>query len=529
MALLLFKNEYIEISREAGQFFVKSKAKGLSLEAFNKILREHFPNVKITSFLALKNVLTRAPYGPEPFGEERERITISMTDDALKAYITLYVSDDDLSPNKRVELVKEVLEALSKAGIVYGIKTNVLAGPLRSGIEYLIAEGLPAVNGTDAVIKTYEISTPQPKISDQGRVDHYELNLIHRVAKGDWLGQRKDPTPGIPGKNVKGKEIPPIPGKSLPLLYDRPSVYEEYRDGITYLFSKKNGAVYYKGETIGVYDFLENQGDINFSTGNIDFDGFLSVKGTVADNFCVSANKDIEILGEYGVGAADSIISQDGSIFIKGGIAGKGKTMVRCKKNLYVKFLSDIDVECEGTVYVGYYCMNTNIRAKQVIVESPKGRIIGGSIDADLKVSVAELGNRAESRTIIRIRGFDRASMKRDLDSALAKLEESKNQLVRIKQHIQVYTCATGLSAEQKASYENLRNQYSDIKDEVKKLEFHVKSLSEYLKTPGEGAVLIKNRCYPKVRIEIKGLSEEISKETPVTSYYYRDNEIKTI
>jgi uncharacterized protein (DUF342 family) len=141
--------------------------------------------------------------------------------------------DDDLSPNKRVELVKEVLEALSKSGIVFGIKTNVLAGPLRSGIEYLIAEGLPAVNGTDAVIKTYEISTPQPKISDQGRVDHYELNLIHRVAKGDWLGQRKDPTPGIPGKNVKGKEIPPIPENLCRFSMMRPSVYEEYRDGIT--------------------------------------------------------------------------------------------------------------------------------------------------------------------------------------------------------------------------------------------------------------------------------------------------------
>ena len=63
---------------------------------------------------------------------------------------------------------------------------------------------------------------------------------------------------------------------------------------------------------------------------------------------------DLEILGEYGVGAADKISSTDGNIYIKGGIAGKNKAMVRCK-NLYVKFLSDITVECDGNVYVGFY------------------------------------------------------------------------------------------------------------------------------------------------------------------------------
>ncbi|MCX7773176.1 MAG: FapA family protein, partial [Clostridia bacterium] len=328
MALLLYKNEYIEISREAGLFYIKSTARGLSLEQFNKILRDSFPNVKIASFIAIKNVLMSAPSGPEAFGEERDRVTISITDDALKAYMTLYVADDDLSSNKRVSLVKEIFDALSKAGIVYGIKTNLLAGTLKSGTEYLIAEGLPATNGHDAQIKMYEIQSPQPQVIDSGKVNHYELNLINRVHEGDWLGERKDPTPGIPGKNVKGKEILPVAGRNLPLLYDRVSVREDYQNNVTTLYAKKTGAVYFKGDAVGVYDFLEIKGDINFSTGNIDFDGFLSVKGTVEDNFSVVANKDVEILGEFGVGAADKITSREGNIYIKGGIAGKGKALV---------------------------------------------------------------------------------------------------------------------------------------------------------------------------------------------------------
>ena len=86
--------------------------------------------------------------------------------------------------------------------------------------------------------------------------------------------------------------------------------------------------------------------------------------------------------------------------------------MLRCKKNLYVKFLSDITVECEGNVYVGFYCMNTNIRARQVVVEAPRGRIIGGTIDADVRVSSADIGNVAENRTVIRVRVLTGTSSK---------------------------------------------------------------------------------------------------------------------
>ena len=72
---------------------------------------------------------------------------------------------------------------------------------------------------------------------------------------------------------------------------------------MTYLYAKDRGCVL-RGDTIGVYDFLEIKGDIDFSTGNVDFDGYLSVKGTVEDNFSVFSAKDMEILSEYGVGAA---------------------------------------------------------------------------------------------------------------------------------------------------------------------------------------------------------------------------------
>ncbi|NLL67073.1 MAG: DUF342 domain-containing protein [Clostridiaceae bacterium] len=529
MALLLYKNDYIEILKEKEVFYIKSTNRGFTLDMFNDLLK-NFPTIKVTSFMTLRNVIHHAPRGPEPFGEERERVSLRITDDGLKAYMTLYVNNKDLVSNNRINLVKEIFEALNQAGIVFGINSKLLAGPLEAGVEYIIAEGFPPVNGTDAEIKLYEISNLKPQVIDSNNVNHYELNLINHVQAGDWLGERKEPTPGFPGKSVRGKEIPAIPGRNLPLLYDRLSVRETYEDGLTILTSKKNGAVYYKGDSIGVYDYLEIKGDVDFSTGNIDFDGYMSVKGTVEDNFSVVASNDLEILGYYGVGAAEKISSLEGNIYIKGGIAGKNKAVVRCKKNLYVKFLSDITVECEGSVYVGFYCMNSNVRAKQLIIESPKGRIIGGKIDVDIQVSAAEVGNRSESRTQIRVRGFDRNNLKIELDKTLNELDENRKEITRIKQHLQVYSGSISqLTKEQVNNYEDLKNTYAELKEVIKELEFRYKSINEYLKTPGEGAVIAKTRIYPKVKVEIKNQCEEILQSVPMVTYFVKDNELKTM
>jgi len=89
------------------------------------------------------------------------------------------------------------------------------------------------------------------------------------------------------------------------------------------LYALKDGAVHYVDGSIAVYDVLEINGDVDFNTGNIDFNGYVNIKGTVEDNFSVKAEKDIEIGGVYGIGGVKLIESTGGSIYIRGGVAGK--------------------------------------------------------------------------------------------------------------------------------------------------------------------------------------------------------------
>ena len=76
--------------------------------------------------------------------------------------------------------------------------------------------------------------------------------------------------------------------------------------------------------------------------------------------------------------------------------------------------------------------MNSNVKAKQVIIESPKGKIIG-KVDRH-GVVAAEIGNKAESRTVVKVNGFNRNELKMELDKGLQRLQELKQSLVKVRQ-----------------------------------------------------------------------------------------------
>jgi len=527
MGEVVYANDLIEISRNGTEFSVRSLKPGMSMQQFDQLLSERFPQIAVTAFQSVRRVLASPPAGPEVFGSLRERVCIRVSEDGLKAWMTLHVEPENLNPQNRINLVKEIGMALKHAEVSYGIHKEVLgSSTLKNATEYLIAEGDPPQNGEDATILMIDLTPPVPEVIEEGAANHYELNLIRQVVEGDWLGERTDPTPGVPGTDVAGRAVPPTQGISYPLRYERSSVKEDMEPGKTVLRARKAGAVFYRGDMVGVYNYLEVSGNIDFSTGNVDFDGFLSVKGTVDDNFSVKADRDIEILGEYGVGGADEIVSRDGSIYIRGGIAGKGRAVIRCRKNLYVKYLSDVTVVCEGNVYIGFYAINSSIRARQIFVDSPRGRIVGGSIEADIRIEVAELGNRSESKTRVRINGFDRVAFRNHFEQSLKSMETGKMDMGRLKQKIRLFDSSTQ-TPEQKEEQADLRQKIEDLKDHLKEVEYEYKSLADHLRTPGEGAVIVKKKCYALVHLEIKDKVEDVKMEQGLCTFVYRDGELR--
>ncbi len=519
----IFRDDHIVVTEQADGFYIETLKPGKSLTDFYALLKQ-FPNIEVTNYLTVKKALTHAPFGPELFGAAKERVVVEISEDNLEARVTLNIPKKDFQADNRRNLVMEVMDALRMAGVNYGIMLEKLRGDLKCGDQIVIAEGIPPVNGKDSKVKMYQIQEPKPQIVDNGSVNHYDLNLIHQVQTGDWLGERIDPIPGVPGKSVLGREIKPVDGIYIPLPHDPESVEMVREDGKDVLYSLKTGAVYYLGDSIAVYDVMEVDGDVDFNTGNIDFSGYVTIKGSIEENFTVRAEKDIEILGEYGIGGISTVESTGGNIYIRGGVAGKNKAKIICKKNLYVKYLSDVEVVCEGNVYVGYYIRNANIKAKQVIVDSPRGQIVGGIVETDIRVECAEIGNRMENRTKIVVRGFNRSILQSKMDELSNEILVKKEQLLKLKHLIQNQSDKKAKGAYVRKTRQAMRTVQNDIRS----LEGERLSVMNYMRTPGEGAVIVRKRIFQKVSLVIQGVTLEIPEETMAPTYIVKDGSIIT-
>lgn len=521
---VLFKNDFIEVTTDGENFYIQSFKSGFSLDEFNKVMIRN-PQIRITSFTTVKSALTFAPKAREKFGELKEKIQVDISPDRLKAFIILNALPDELALTNRENLKRQILLKLNEAGIVYGINTEVLLEDLENGRRILIAEGALPENGKDSEIKLYQMKEAKPRVTDGQNVDHYDLSLINRVVKDEWLGEKIDPTPGRPGKNVKGIEIAPAPGKNINLEYDKASIYETREGNKTIIRALYNGAVNFINGAISVANHLEVDGNVNFSTGNIDFDGAVTIKGTIDDNFQVIADGDIEVLGELGVGNVKGIESRCGSVYIKGGISCKNNIIVRAARNIFVKYAANATLLAGQIVNVGYYCLNSEVKAKTVFVESSKGQIMGGIVEAQARIVVGTLGSPSEKRTFLNVRGINKEIIKQQIEDLIRQIETNRAELIQLKNELN----AANEKKESQARISMLKDRINKLNECIKTSEDEKKTFNNMIKVKGDGEITVIKKVYPNCSIEIGGKSLEITKEQPGVTFYVSEGEIKQV
>ncbi len=511
--IVIYNDEYLRITGENNDIYLETFKKGFGINQFSQILAQH-PEINLTNVNMLRNSIANAPVQPQIIGRLKERLQLELSPDGLTATISFNLPLPDLEEDSRDMLVQETVTLLSNKEIVHGINLNIFREKIEPGKPYIIARGTKAIDGSDAIVTMFELMESKPEIGVDGKVDFYDLRLINRVNPGDWLGERIEPTEGTPGKTVKGEVIRPIRGRNVPLQYDRSTVKEVSYPGKTVLYSRLSGAVNYTDGKIAVSNHLEIKGDIGISTGNIKFDGYLTISGTILDGFSVEATKDIEINGQYGLSNIKSLVSTEGSIYIKGGVSAREKVEIQAAKHIYVKFADNVHILCGGTAHIGYYSLNSNILAKNVVFDSSDGRVIGGSIKSEIHVSVPYCGSDKERRTTIEVTGFDRKSLLDRLDKVLHEISVKRTEQKKVKQ--------------QNIFGSDNSSDLFILREEIKALEEERKALSFYLKTKGNGEIEISKRIYPNCAIILGGNSIEITESLMNATFILKNGEIIT-
>lgn len=451
---------------------------------------------------------------------------LSISSDNTEVHFKLNLSTDELKNNKQ-QIIQSILSELESNNIVHGIIYTILDENIQTQENILIAKATPAKNGQDATIKYLDLPDKKPNVREDGSTNHYEMNLIYEVNKNDYLGEKTPPTQGVDGLNVKGDIIPSKPGNDKRLSFDRKTVGEFEEGNKIILRALTNGALSHNNGKVSILKHLIIDGDVGYETGNIFFDGSVTVKGTVCDDFKVIATEDISIDSIMGIGSAEKIVSTNGDIYIKGGVCGRGKTLIHSKKSVFVKYANACTIIAEDTINIGFYSLDSILESKSILLNPEKGRIIGGKINAYAKVVTSAIGNNSERKTIINVKGFDRKKVKKELDEILIKYKDCLLELEQNKKELEVLEKSIEDPAKllKYHEYEYYTNIHERLTKELSELEQKRKHLSDYLQSKGEGEISISKNAYPQTFLEIKNLQKIITKETSGT-FYAQDNNL---
>ena len=219
-----------------------------------------------------------------------KNLQITISDDRLQAYISI----QDIS----VVSADAIQQALAAANINTGIDQQTISELLaakQSVEKKVIARGKAADPGEDArLIWNIDLeNSSRPKISDTGQADFKNLSLYKEVSKDQALVYKLPATSGKAGTTVTG-EIYYLQGRDVSLP-DGVNTYLS-EDRLT-LFADRDGQAFWEAGKLKIDTIFRIDGDVDFSTGNIQFNGSVFIDGDVRSGFRVEATGSIVIGG----------------------------------------------------------------------------------------------------------------------------------------------------------------------------------------------------------------------------------------
>ena len=487
--VLIEQNGDFMVEEENGSIYLTVKQKGCSFLQIHELIIQN-PQY-VVDMKSVNDALTTSTGMQVRIGQKKPLIEWKISSDKLSASIKLNCTNEYLKQNHS-ETLSYIINSLHEQNIIEGILVDVLQNELVVKEELVIAKGQEPVPGNDAIIKYYKRSERKPTIREDGKADFYDMNFLDEVKKGDWLGEKIPPTNSIPGRTITGEFAIVENGKNKKLQFDEKTVAAYKEEGKIVLRSLIDGVVEFHAGKIAVGNHLIIEGDVGVETGNIQFEGNVTVKGTVIDGFSVFATNDISILSEYGVSNIDTIQSELGDVFIKGGIFGKGKSKILAGRNIFVKHTNESILEAGENIHIGYYSLGSHLKAQNIMTDERQGKLIGGIIEARGKVRAGIIGNRMERKTIINVLGFNRQQLKEELHEILIHYKTKMEELVIIKEKLNVFdTFSEELNSVQQQQYERIKYESERITKDIFDYDEKRKALMETLDSKGDGEITI--------------------------------------
>jgi len=330
-------------------------------------------------------------------------LMVTISEDRMKAFLSFMPAQ---GTGATID-VQEVRARIRDAGVIKGVDEGRLLKVLdlvargKFFKNALIAEGkrLPPAEENRVTFHIRIATGKALTILDDGRADFRAQDRITHVGKGVHVASVKPPPlEGLESWDVTGRPIPPAAGALSGLQPGRGVSAARQPDGSLFFYSEADGELVRDGPVISVQQVHTVSGDVDMTSGNVNFPGIVHVTGTVQPGFRVIAAGDIEV--QETVDAA--MLSSEGSILIGQGIKGEGKAILRAKKGISSPFAEQAILIAAENIRLKGACLRCQVKCNgKLLLESEKGNLVGGEVRARQGMAVQNLGSPTGVPTLI--------------------------------------------------------------------------------------------------------------------------------
>lgn len=457
---------------------------------------------------------------------ERESYRLMIQEDNMLVTVRFYAP----SVNGELMTFEEFKKDLNFRYISYGINEEALHAFFDGGKrEYctniVVARGLAPRHGEDARIEYYfntDLSM-KPAQNDDGSVDFFHLNTVCPCTAGQVLARIIPADEGEYGYNVQGERIKPRDVKRVSLKYGRNIELSEDRLSITSLV---DGHVTLVDDKVFVSNILEVE-NVDNSTGNIDYEGSVEIKGNVCANFEVRARGNIIVRGVV----EGAVLVAGGDIIIERGVNGMGKGVLAARGNIVSKFLENVNASAGGYVSTDSILHSKVYAGTEVTVAGKKGFITGGQVCATNLISVKTLGSAMGASTIVEVGA--QPEIKNKYHELQKQITEDQKTLKSIQPILEAYEQKKNdgmqIDKEKLKYILSLKQAQTQKMQEMEKNMKELDRLQSLIENKNNAQVAVSGEVFPGTKIVISEVSMVVQKSMQFCRFVKKYGDVKMI
>ena len=420
---------------------------------------------------------------------------------------------------------EDLLKELSNKGVTYGIDTKLIKKIFREELynsPYRIATWLLPENGVDGTI-TYKFeqkSEIMPKEDEKGYVNYKDLGIIRNIKVGTVIAAITLPTDGKPGFDLRNAPI--VQKKGAPANTAHGDNIGLSGDG-TQMIALVDGNLKFAGNKFSIETVFNLKGNVDASTGNLDFIGDIIVRGEVVDGFKVSSHKNITIY-ENATGAT---VEAGGDVTIKKGCIN---SKIVSHGNVTLDFVENSHITCDGDLKGDSFITSTVYCGGEFNCVGKIGVLMGGKYTCLKNLTANSIGTKSYLPTVVTV--GDNAIMLEEKAESERKIIELDFQILRCTQAVDFLTQKKkelgSIPPERVDMLNSAIKQKLILQVEKNKVEARIKEIIKYLENKQNLSITCKKDIYPGTKITINDLVLQVKDKYQYCKIYLGEDGIKT-